>query len=116
MINAHRSICFKLALILSKHFSQTQAHYPCVCLCSRRLSTWIIASMCNLPHHTHTHTHTHTVTNTHPWMLSITHSHPSRLMCLWGLKCVTANLSCLSSKASRFPVDPHRRDSLKPPA
>lgn len=41
-------------------FSQTHAHYPCVCLCSRRLSTWIIASMCNLPHHTHTQWQTHT--------------------------------------------------------
>lgn len=30
MINAHRCICFKLALIVSKHFSQTHAHYPCV--------------------------------------------------------------------------------------
>lgn len=44
-------------------FSQTHAHYPCVCLCSKRLSTWIIASMCNLPHHTHKRSDKHTRLN-----------------------------------------------------
>lgn len=34
-----------------------------VCLCARRLSTWVIASMCNLPHHTHTCSDKHTTLN-----------------------------------------------------